>query len=213
MDDLASRVVASRSEYDGLMSSALLRKLLFDTPTLVDLVNRSRRVRVEYVVNVRPPVWRQLGEEPPVAYAVEDGLDPATALVASTPATVSRDQLLSQMVAVYRGQEITVKYLLRYAAHTAGGVHFDPPKTAEESAAQALAEQMRVGGYPAGGRTLSALGRVVIHALQPLQERVVLDLHASGSKAPPLNAPGNSQETVSGNPPQTDAIRQRPRKG
>jgi hypothetical protein len=120
----------------------------------------------------------RLGEEPPTAYAVEDGFDPATALIGPAPTKVNRDQLLSQMVAVYCGQEITVKHLLRYAAHTAGGVHFDPPKTAEERAAEALSEQMRVGGHPAGGRTLLALGRVVVRALEPLRERVALDRSA-----------------------------------
>jgi hypothetical protein len=171
MDDLRNRVAASQSEYEALMSSALLRKLLLDAPTLVDLVNRSHRVPVEYVVNARPPVWKLLGEEPPVAYAIEDGLDPATAH-APVPKTVNRDQLLSQMVAIYRGQEITVKYLLRYAAHTAGGVHFDAPKNDQERAAQALGQQMRVGGHPAGVRTLLALGRVVVRAIDPLRRRV-----------------------------------------
>jgi len=175
MDDLRNRVTTPRTEYEALMSSPLLRKLLLDSPTLVDLVNRSRMVPVEYVINARPPIWKQLGEEAPTAYAVEDGFDPATALVAPAPTKVNRDQLLSQMVAVYRGEEITVKYLLRYAAHTAGGVHFDPPKNDQERAAQALSEQMRVGGHPAGGRTLLALGRVVVRALEPLRQRIALE--------------------------------------
>jgi hypothetical protein len=172
MNDLKSRVDAPRSEYEAIMSSALLRKLLLDSPTLVDLANRSRRMSIEFVVNGRPPIWKALGEEPPTAYAIEDGFDPETALVKPLPMTVTRDRLLSSMVAVYRGQEITAKTLLRYVANTAGGVHFDPPRNDEESAAHALAEQMRVGGYPAGMRTVLALGRVVERALGPLREQV-----------------------------------------
>lgn len=174
LNDLANRVQHPRTEYEALVSTALLRKLLLDSPTLVDVINRERRLKIRYLANVRPPAWKLVGGEPPVAYAIEDGFDPETAFRAE-PARLSRDQLLSQIVALYRGQEITVRDLLVYAAHTAGGVHFDPPRTDQERAAQALGEQMRVGGHPAGIRTLLAVGRVVVRALEPLRQRVTAD--------------------------------------
>ena len=105
LEDLAGRVDRPLTEYEALMSSPLLRKLLLDSPTLSDVVNRERRVKVEYLANVKDPVWKIVGGPPPVAYAVEDGLDPATAARAE-PAMVNRDRLLSLMVAVYRRQEI-----------------------------------------------------------------------------------------------------------
>lgn len=174
--DLESRVVRPRSEYEVVMTAPLLRKLLLDSPTLVDLVNRERGLRIFYVVNGRLPIWKELGEPPPVAYAVEDGFDPTIGLRVPIPTEVNRDGLLSQMVAFYRGHEITVKHLIRYVAHTAGGVHFDLPGNEQEAAAQGLAREMAVGGYPAGSRTLLAVGRVVRRGLEPLREVVERDL-------------------------------------
>jgi hypothetical protein len=92
------------------MTAAFLRKLLLDSPTLIDVVNRSHRLKILYVVNARLPVWKELGEEPPVAYAREDGFDPQTALAAPVPVEVNRDTLLAQIVMVYRGQELTVRH-------------------------------------------------------------------------------------------------------
>jgi hypothetical protein len=74
---------------------------------------------------------------------------------------VTRDLLLSRLIMVYRGQEITVKNLVRYVAHVAGGVHLYAPKNEQEPAVQSLANEMRIGGQAAGTRTLLAVGRVV----------------------------------------------------
>lgn len=157
------------------MTAPLLRKLLLDSPTLVDLVNRERRAKLSYVVNGRVPFCKRLHEPPPTAYSTEDGFDPETA-AHGTPTAVSRDGLLSQMVMVYRGREITARDLIRYVAHSAGGVHFGPPKTEEEAAAQSVARVMTVTGYPAGSRTLLAIGRVTMRALEPLRVQVEHDV-------------------------------------
>ena len=131
------------------------------------------------MINGRLPIWKELGEPPPVAYAVEDGFDPASALVRPMPIEVNRDGLLSRFVLLYRGSEITVKDLIRYVANIAGGVHVGRPKSTAEAAAQTLAEEMKVGGHPAGSRTLLAVGRVVTKGLDPLRQRVENDLTAS----------------------------------
>jgi hypothetical protein len=80
------------------------------------------------------------------------------------------------MVLVHRGSEITVRDLIRYVAHSAGGVHFGPPKKEAEKAAQSVAYTMTVGGYPAGSRTLLAVGRIVVRGLESLRARVEREL-------------------------------------
>jgi hypothetical protein len=168
--DLRRRSSDAHSEYEAVISALLLRKLLLDSPTLIDVANQESRLKITYVVNARPPIWKHLGEEPPLAYAKEDGFDPEIALVPPIPVEMKRDELLSQVVVVYRGKELSVRDLIDYVAHVAGGVHFKTPKTEEQAGAQALAEQMTVGGYPAGTRTLLAVGRVVVRGLEPLCE-------------------------------------------
>lgn len=173
VDDLRRRGERP-TEYDVISTAALLRKLLIGSPCLADAVNRERRLRIRYVINAKEPIWRVFGDVP-AAYAVEDGFDPETALVMGAPAAVTRDRLLSQPVLAYRGQELTVRDLIQYVAHTAGGVHFDPPRTEQEAAVQAVAQTMLVGGYPAGGKTLLAVARVVRKGLQPLVERIQVE--------------------------------------
>ena len=168
---------ARPSEYDVVSIAGLLRKLLLDSPTLVDVVNKERRLDITYVVNAREPDWKLFGEIP-LAYAIEDGFDPRTAIAAVQPLPVRRSQLLSRGVLAYRGHELTVRDLISYTANTAGGVHFDPPRNEREAAVQAVATFMRVGQYPAGGKTLLAVGRVVAKGLQPLVARIELDLAA-----------------------------------
>jgi hypothetical protein len=161
LTDLDNRVQKPRSEYEAVMTAPLLRKLLRDSPSLVDAVNRERRLKIRYVVDGRLPIWMELGEPPPYAYAEEDGFDPDTSLIQPVPMEVTRDLLLSRLIMVYRGQEITVKNLVRYVAHVAGGVHLYAPKNEQEAAVQSLANEMRIGGKAAGTRTLLAVGRVV----------------------------------------------------
>lgn len=182
VDDLASRVVAPRSEYDGLLSSALLRKLLLDTPTLVDLVNRSRRVRVEYVVNCPTSGLEATGRGTPgrlCGRGRSRSGDSPRCLNSRDGQSGSATQSDGRRLPWARNHGQVLTPLCR--PHSWWRAFRSAENRRGECAAQALAEQMRVGGYPAGGRTLSALGRVVIHALKPLQERVALDLHASGS--------------------------------
>jgi hypothetical protein len=146
--DFRRRAQRGVSEYEVVMVAALLRKLLLDSPTLVDLVNRQRREKIEYVVNGRPPVWKILNEPPPVAYAVEDGLDEPPPF--GVPVALDRSGLLAHVVLAHRGSEITVRDLIRYVAHSAGGVHFGPPKTEAEKAAQPVAHTMPPVAIPLG---------------------------------------------------------------
>lgn len=146
------------SEYDVVTSAGLLRKLLLDSPTLVDVVNRERRLDITYVINAREPAWKLFGDIP-LAYAIEDGFDPRTSLAAVQPRRVSRRQLLSRGVLAYRGHELTVRDLISYTANTAGGVHFDPPHNQREATVQAVSTSMRIGHtQPAARRCSPSVG-------------------------------------------------------
>lgn len=120
VEDLRRRSSNARSEYEAVISALLLRKLLLDSPTLIDVANQEPRIKITYVVDARPPIWKQLGEEPPVAYSEEDGFDPESGLISPMPVEMKRDELLSQVVMVYRGHELSVRDLIDYVAHVAG---------------------------------------------------------------------------------------------
>jgi hypothetical protein len=171
--DLTRRTSTFPSEYEALMASGLLRKLLLES--VVDSANRERRLKITYAVNDRSPAWELAGTPPPVAYAVADGFDPDTALTRVIRAVVNRDGLLARRVMLYRNQDVTVKDLIRSLANVEGGVHLGEPRNDAEAAASAIARMMRLGQYPAGVRTLMAVGRVVTKGLEPLRAQVVLE--------------------------------------
>jgi hypothetical protein len=66
-----------------LRSAALLRQLLLDESPLVHQINRGRHLRFVFRVNVREPIWKRAGTDPPVFWSRHDGLDPETALVSA----------------------------------------------------------------------------------------------------------------------------------
>src|SRR4051812_20566919 len=75
LDDLDASATAGRTSYDLLHVAALLRKLLLDGTSLLDSVNRSRRVKVRFLTNQRQPP----DDPPPTSWSIQDGLDPDTA--------------------------------------------------------------------------------------------------------------------------------------
>jgi hypothetical protein len=137
-------------------------------------------VRIGYLVNAKQPIWKLLGETPAV-YAIEDGFDRETSITRVRPVAMTRDQLLGHSVLTHRGQELTVRGLIRYVAHTAGGVQFGPPSDDRQRAVQEVARAMAVGGYPSGSKTLLAVGRVVAKGLEPLVARIEQDQRRSWS--------------------------------
>jgi hypothetical protein len=172
LGDLKPRLEGAPTEYTVLGISTLLRKLILDSPSLVAKVNRSRRLRIRFVVNAHEPVWKTAGFESPVFWSIEDGFDPDTSpphIV--TPMEVTLDQLLSRVVMLIEGREITVKDIVSQALYVVGGAHPPrAPKTATEGALEGTG--IWIAGYPAGLRPLLAIGRVIVKGLDPLRQRV-----------------------------------------
>lgn len=176
LDDLKTRLGSRFDEYDVVLSSGLLRKLLLDSPSLVDEVNRKHRLKLRYRVNARPPLWQLTESPPPAVWMAQHGFDPDLALTAVEPLDVDRDGLLKRNIAWYEGRWVTVKDLIRYTAHVAGGVHRYPPGAPGEEALVKLAGEIRVGACDPGVRALQAVGHVVAKGLQPL--KVLVDAEA-----------------------------------
>lgn len=119
-EDLEVRL-KSQEEYEILMIAGLLRKLLLDKTPLVDQVNRERRQKIRFIVNDRSVPT----DEPiPEFWSVEDGFDPNTCVPhLCRPIEVTKDQLLSRPVLMYRGNVITVREFVLHATHVQGAVH------------------------------------------------------------------------------------------
>ena len=172
LQDLDTRSAGGATEYEVLRSALLLRELLLDQSPLVHQVNRHRKTPITFRVNVRDPIWKIAGSPAPSFWARQDGFDPDTALTVPQIADLDLPAFLRQVIIVSGGTELTVKDVIRQVAHILGGVHAESAEEASEHTLAAVSASFRIGGLDPVIRSLEAVGRVVVRALQPLRVRV-----------------------------------------
>jgi hypothetical protein len=177
LDDLGRRVEPGVDEYEVLLIAGLLRKLLVDSPRLVDEVNRSRGVRIPYVINARRPIWELAGSPAPVFWSIQDALDPDGALTRPEPKEVSLDELLGTVVMRVRSESITVKDVILHTANVVGAVHAGEARKDVNRLLEKVADELSIGDFRPDVRSLLAIGRVVLRAMAPLRERIESEAH------------------------------------
>ena len=176
MDDLRPRTASAAREYELLGAARLIRQLLLDEERLVDQVNRDRRQAIVFRVGDNSRLEDMALGMGAVMLAPFDGFDPDTALPSSTTIELKRDAFFARRVMYVAGQDVSVKDMVLYTAHVAGGVHAGAPKSAQDRLLQALSQEWIFGDLPGGLRALQAIGRVVVKALRPLEDTVRRDL-------------------------------------
>jgi hypothetical protein len=174
LEDLEARVERGADQYDVLMSAGLLRKLLIDSPSLTDQVNRERRIQIRYRINAQRPIWEIAGGPPADYWSIQDGLDSETALLRPEVRDVGIDELLATTIMLVRGRAITVKDTIDHTSHVLGAVHPGEPHPKRRDAAALLEDigRYEMGGYRPDIGSLQAIGRIVLRALAPLRERI-----------------------------------------
>ena len=166
LEDIESRLAQS-DPYEILLIAGLLRKLFLDDHPLVDQVNRTHRVKIEFEVTA--PFNKPDEGDKNSLWSVQDGLDPDTAAPGKKRLLLSRDQFFQTVVAMIYGTSFTIRDVVKFEANVAGAVHAGSPKTEKEKALNTLGEHFGVGGYEPTLRQLLAIARVSIKALAPLR--------------------------------------------
>jgi hypothetical protein len=162
--------------YEMVLTSGRLRLLLLDGAPLVHTVNRERRLKLVFDVGDHSPPPPPLPQ--PLFWAVPDGLNPNhMSTTHNVPMlSLSLDEFLARRILVYEGVDVTVKELIRHAAHVSGGVHAGEPENDTERKLDELAEAMLAQGMPMGVRCLRGVVWVVLDALAPLHAAIVNDV-------------------------------------
>jgi hypothetical protein len=75
LDDLEKRTIAT-DEYEVLLAAALLRKLVLDSPPLMDQVNATRRLKLSFRINGPTAYEEMIVSDGAVYFSVEDAIDP-----------------------------------------------------------------------------------------------------------------------------------------
>jgi hypothetical protein len=182
VQDLESRTDVTRlaaaidADYEILMAAPLLRELIMGEPPLMHTVNRSRRLKIRFRVSYNLAYEQVVFADKPISYARGDGLYPGAAMPKDTIQEQTIDQFLREMVMVIQGETITVRDLIDYVANAAGAVHFGDLAKDKRAIMADLDTHLRLGGAQASLRALTAIGRIVATALEPLARRVEADI-------------------------------------
>jgi hypothetical protein len=172
--DECRQVFGAPNDYSILRSTALLRQLLLDGNSLVDVVNRERRERILFTIS---DGWATeyastVMEDQPSLFCVADGLHPdSTPIIDAKIVKLKRDQFLKYNLVYSNGSFHNVGEIVSHCANVLGGVHIGSPRTPEEHSLSA-AQQFQIGGLPLSLRQVVPLLRVVADALDPLYQRI-----------------------------------------
>jgi hypothetical protein len=161
----------SHQEVDVLDLAKILRQVFLDKKSLVDTVN-ARKIPLTFVAT------RFRNEEAMMGYifaSLEDSIDPDLA-PERLAVELSRDEFCRHTAMFFRGNRISIKEIVRYAAIVAGGVHHDPAPKDEFWLVPTIHQSIGVGGLPGTIRMIKAIARVALRGLQPLIEDVAADL-------------------------------------
>ena len=164
--DIESRL-AETDPYEILLISGLLRKLFLDEHPLVDQVNKTYRLKLDFEITV--PLNKPDEGDKSSLWSVQDGLDPETAVPGKQRVRLNRDQFFQTVVAMIYGPSFTVRDVIQFEANVAGAVHAGAPKTEKEKALHEVGQKIGVGGYAPTLRQLLAIARVSLRALAPLR--------------------------------------------
>jgi hypothetical protein len=186
LDDIARHTTRDQSEWNVLDAGGRLRALLTDKPSLLDHVNRTRRLRIRFSIIEPDARERRLATTNVALWYMGDGLDPETALIGKAIA-VPLDRFLARVVIIAENTHYTVLDVIRTAAHDLGAVHAGPADRPKEVILGKVDDRVRIGGtefaHMTGAvvSTIRPIARVTLRALEALRARVVEDLDQSRS--------------------------------
>jgi hypothetical protein len=177
LDELEQKTKAN-NEYDILMTTSLLRKLLIDgNNSLVCQINKNGK-KLKFTINKRDPLHKRFSsifnpnDISNYYWFSADGLDPETTdqnHPSYNPQELNFDEFLQYVVIFAKGQEITIRDLIKHLSDKEGGVHKQREKLEKTEVKNILIREIEhtigIGNFSAGLNTIKAINRIVIRAL------------------------------------------------
>lgn len=163
--DLEARA-EMRDPYEVLRASLLIRQLFLDGgASLFDRVNRGLRLP-------RPSFRVHPATKPPWAdfYIVADGIDPEHSPNAPGIVEVDRDAFFGLAVAFVKGNTITVRDVVTYAAHVLGGVHVGRADDSKKAALVEVSSRLQLVGTDPALQIVRPIGRICVRTLRPYRD-------------------------------------------
>ena len=180
VDDLKTRL-SNLDSYQLLGCAALLRKILMDEASLLDLVNKSYKKQFRFtMVPARGPRQNLPSLE---AWAALDAILPEHEPQFGHLKHFTKKQFLSHPVLLAKNHKVSVADVISFNAHVTGAVHAQEPHYEKDKAIVEISNRF---GAVVGGqlsdltlRQLRPIGRIVESALDELLTAVLDDLGAT----------------------------------
>lgn len=157
-------LIASRTEYDLIRSSRILRQLLLDGDALLHLVNRELRASPFFRVNSGQ-------KNSPSSAWINTNLYWSDESVPY--ADLNLQQFLACSVGVSSGREITVREVIKYVAIILGGVHFKVDKGGEYEGIATFHNERDSEGSSQALQLLQGIGSITRDALIPIRDLLI----------------------------------------
>lgn len=184
LEELNEKILSGK-EYDILMTSGILRKLLLDgDATLIYQIDKKNNP-LRFKVNLRLPLHKSMPnlfiEQMLLGYSwfVEDGLNPDTANKNRNDFNLQEltlDEFLKVIVISIHGHDVTIKDLILHFANKEGGIHKQKKPFSEEEQINMLLRQLSnlvgINNLPAGLNTIRAISIIVYRDLSKYKDKI-----------------------------------------
>jgi len=159
----------ARDDFELLNLAAALRQLLLDG--LVHRANEKHRLRFRFRVND----VESLSDVPVTPDMLFHGssLDPTMLRMTTGTLDLTLEQFLAQPVVETPDGIVKVSDVIRFAANKAGGVHYDPRRSAREEAIDQAVTQLARLGVHLLAISLVTIARVSLVGLRPLYDAIL----------------------------------------
>jgi hypothetical protein len=154
-----------QDEYEILMISALLRKLLLDEYPLVHQINEKYRLKLIFEITEFTPILHPSLE----FWSIQDGIDPMSSHPGRKQRLINLQEFISIIILRIRINNYSIQDLIKYEANITGAIHAGSAKDDKDIILSQISNLYSIGGLPAGIRQLKAISRVVLKAIEPLK--------------------------------------------
>lgn len=172
LQDLKSKI-DSGDQYDILMASSLIRKLLIDGANSLIYQVGEKDKKISFKVNKKEPLhirYPKLVQDIKF-WSIENGLDPDVAIQGRdyNPQLLNLDLFLKCPVMFVNGELITIRDLVKHLSDKEGGVHKQKTKIKEEDMKNILLHELgqmiNINNLPAGLNILRSISIIVYRDL------------------------------------------------
>jgi hypothetical protein len=158
LDDI--KIKMNGDEYDLIKACGLLRHLICDKTSLLEIVNREYRLKIVFTVCDKTPPDNYL-----FAYWVD------LSYLKEKTKTVSVDEFLSLRMFTFVDMCFSVKDIIRVGSHVQGGVHSGEAENPDHKVLSVLDDKVfRQQDF--GKKSIKSICTVVLSGLEPLKNLI-----------------------------------------